>query len=184
MSFSIFGRNLSRVFACVVAALAAFLATANAADLQEQIDSLAKPLIADGTAVGFVVGVVQNGKTRFLSYGETAKGSRIAPNPDTVYEVGSVTKVFTATLLADMVERGLVKLDDSAQQYLPANVRMPIATDKPIRLVDLATQSSGLPRMPDNFAPSDPGNPLRRLWGTTAVRLPKRPHTTPVPGHL
>ena len=71
------------------------LAPANAADLQKQIDSLAKPLIADGTAVGFVVGVMQNGKTRFLSYGETAKGSRIAPNPDTVYEIGSVTKVFT-----------------------------------------------------------------------------------------
>lgn len=159
MSLSTSRRHLSRVFVCVVALLVAFHAPANAADLKEQIDSLAKPLIADGTAVGFVVGVIQDGKTRFLSYGETAKGSRTAPDPNTVYEIGSVTKVFTATLLADMVERGLVKLDDPVQQYLPADVKMPMADGKPIRLVDLATQSSGLPRMPDNFAPADAGNP-------------------------
>ena len=102
---------------------------------------------------------MQNGKTRFLSYGETAKGSRIA-DPDTVYEIGSVTKVFTATLLADMVVRGLVKLDDSVQQYLPADVKMPIADGKPIRLVDLATQNSGLPGMPDNFESAHPDNPF------------------------
>ncbi|MFZ1933741.1 MAG: serine hydrolase [Thermoguttaceae bacterium] len=160
MSLSTSRQNLSRVFASVAALLVAFLAPANAADLQKQIDSLAKPLIADGTAVGFVVGVMQNGKMRFLSYGETAKGSRIAPDPDTVYEIGSVTKVFTATLLADMVERGLVKLDDPVQQYLPADVKMPMADGKPIRLLDLATQRSGLPGMPDNFAPLDPGNPF------------------------
>jgi serine-type D-Ala-D-Ala carboxypeptidase/endopeptidase len=160
MSFSISRQHLSRVFACVVAMLGAFLPPANAADLQQRIDMLAKPLIADGTAVGFVVGVIQEGKTRFLSYGETAKGSRTAPDSDTVYEIGSVTKVFTATLLADMVQRGLVKLDDPVQRYLPAEVKMPVADGKSIRLVDLATQSSGLPRMPDNFAPSDPGNPF------------------------
>jgi serine-type D-Ala-D-Ala carboxypeptidase/endopeptidase len=159
MSLSSARRHLSCVFACVVTLLVAWLNPANAADLQQQIDMLAKPLIADGTAVGFVVGVIQNGKTRFLSYGETAKGSRTAPDPDSVYEIGSVTKVFTATLLADMVERGLVKLDDPVQQYLPADVKMPMADGKPIRLVDLATQSSGLPRMPDNFAPADAGNP-------------------------
>ncbi|MGA2259139.1 MAG: serine hydrolase, partial [Thermoguttaceae bacterium] len=160
MSLSISRRHLSRIFACVVALFVAFLAPANAADLKEQIDSLARPLIADGTAVGFVVGVMQNGKTRFLSYGETTKGSRIAPDPDTVYEIGSVTKVFTCTLLADMVQRGLVKLEDPVQQYLPTDVKMPMADGKPIRLLDLATQSSGLPGMPDNFEPAHPSNPF------------------------
>jgi CubicO group peptidase (beta-lactamase class C family) len=153
-------RRPNPIFACVVALLVACVAPAHAGDLQKQIDALAKPLISDGTAVGFVVGVMQGGKTRFLSYGETAKGARTAPDPDTVYEVGSVTKVFTCTLLADMVERGLMKLDDPVQQYLPINVKMPMADGKPIRLVDLATQTSGLPRMPDNFAPADPGNPF------------------------
>jgi serine-type D-Ala-D-Ala carboxypeptidase/endopeptidase len=159
MSHSIACRDLSRVFACIVTLFVACLPRANAADLQQQIDTLAKPLIADGTAVGFVVGVTRDGKTLFLSYGETVKGSRAAPNPDTVYEIGSVTKVFTATLLADMVERGLVKLNDPVQQYLPGDVKMPVADGKPIRLLDLATQSSGLPRMPDNLTPSNPLNP-------------------------
>jgi serine-type D-Ala-D-Ala carboxypeptidase/endopeptidase len=159
MSQSVFGSHPGRVFACVAAVCVAFLASASAADLQKQIDSLAKPLIADGTAVGFVVGVMQNGKTQFWSYGETAKGSRIAPDADTVYEIGSVTKVFTATLLADMVARGLVKLEDPVQQYLPADVIMPIAGGKPIRLLDLATHRSGLPRMPDNVKPAHPNNP-------------------------
>jgi CubicO group peptidase (beta-lactamase class C family) len=90
-------RHLSCVVVGVAAVLVACRGQATAADLQTSIDSLAKPLIADGTAVGFVVGVTQNGKTQFLSYGETAKGSRTTPDPDTVYEVGSVTKVFTAT---------------------------------------------------------------------------------------
>ena len=121
-----FRRHLSPVLVCVALLLVAGLPPANAADLQQQIDALAKPLIADGTAVGFVVGVVQDRKTQFLSYGETVKGSRTAPDPDTVYELGSVTKVFTCTLLADMVERGLVKLDDPVQQYLPAQVKMPV----------------------------------------------------------
>jgi CubicO group peptidase (beta-lactamase class C family) len=178
-----FRRHLSTGLACVVAALAACLAPANAADLQKQIDALAKPLIADGTAVGFVVGVLQDGKTRFFNYGETAKGSRRAPNPDTVYEVGSVTKVFTCTLLADMVERGLVKLDDPVQQYLPANVKMPMTDGKPIRLADLATQTSGLPRMPANFAPADPGNPYadygeRQLFAFLSGHTLRRPPGT------
>ena len=106
-----------------------------------------------------MIGVVQQGRTQILSYGETVKGSKIATDGDTVYEIGSITKVFTCTLLADLVERGLVKLDNPVQKYLPADVKMPIAEDKPITLLDLATQSSGLPRMPDNFKPADPSNP-------------------------
>ena len=52
-----------------------------------------------------------------------------------------------------------MKLDDPVQQYLPTGVKMPTADGKPTRIVDLATQTSGLPRMPDNFAPADGGNP-------------------------
>ncbi len=183
MQVPAFRRHLCRILAYSVALLVACWTPANAADLQKQIDALAKPLIADGTAVGFVVGAVQAGKTQFLSYGETSKGSRTAPNPDTVYEVGSVTKVFTCTLLADMVERGLVKLEDPVQRYLPSDVQMPVADGKPVRLVDLATQSSGLPRMPNNFAPADPRNPYadyreRRLYAFLKSYELRRPPGT------
>ena len=82
-----------------------------------------------------------------------------AVDGDTVFEIGSVTKTFTATLLADMVKRGLVRLDDPVAKYLPKGVKVPSRGGKEITLLDLATHRSGLPRMPANFNPADPDNP-------------------------
>jgi CubicO group peptidase (beta-lactamase class C family) len=70
-----------------------------------------------------------------------------------------MTKVFTGTLLGDMIRRGKLELEAPLQGFLPADVKLHAIKDHPIRLVDLASQSSGLPRMPDNFAPKDPKNP-------------------------
>ena len=107
---------------------------------------------------GVVVGIYDHGQTRIVAMG--ASGS---PNDsldgNTVFEIGSITKVFTSTLLADMVARGLVALDDPVSKFLPPNVRMPSRNGREITLVDLATQHSGLPRMPSNFSPGDPANP-------------------------
>jgi D-alanyl-D-alanine-carboxypeptidase/D-alanyl-D-alanine-endopeptidase len=90
------------------------------------------------------------------------KGRRVIAaggvNVDNVFEIGSITKTLTASVLADMVDRGEVRLDDPVANYLPRAVRMPVR-GRPITLLDLATQSSGLPRMPDNFTPRDSANP-------------------------
>ena len=80
-------------------------------------------------------------------------------NGDTLYEIGSITKVFTSLLRADMVERGEVALDDPVAKYLPVGVRMPERNGKQITLLDLSTHRSGLPRMPSNFNPKDPTRP-------------------------
>jgi len=72
------------------------------------------------------------------------------PRPDSIFEIGSVTKVFTALLLADMASEGLVALNDPVQRYLPAGVELPVR-GRPITLLDLATQTSGLPRLPKGF---------------------------------
>jgi CubicO group peptidase (beta-lactamase class C family) len=76
-----------------------------------------------------------------------------------VFEIGSITKVFTTAILADMVARGQVRLDDPVAQLLPATVKVPSRNGRRITLLDLATQSSGLPRLPTNFAPRDSANP-------------------------
>lgn len=144
---------------CVLALLAAFSSAAYGFDLRLKIDPLARPLLEDGVAVGFVVGIFKDNQTQIIGYGETMKGSGIAPNGDTVYEVGSISKVFTGVLLADMVQQGRMKLDDPVQKYLPASVRVPVAGGMPITLEHLATHTSGLPRLPDNFAPADASNP-------------------------
>lgn len=76
-----------------------------------------------------------------------------------IYEIGSLTKVVTATLLADMVLKGEVSLDDPAEKFLPPGMRMPRGTSGPITLRHLATHSSGLPRLPDNLPLDDIRDP-------------------------
>ena len=126
---------------------------------RRQVDRLAKPLVDGKAMVGCVVGVLDQGKQEVYGYGEIHRGAGDKPDGDTVYEIGSITKAFTGTLLGDMVNRGLIKLDTPLQEFLPADVKLHLAGDVPIRLVDVASQSSGLPRMPDNFAPKDATNP-------------------------
>ena len=80
-------------------------------------------------------------------------------NGDTVFELGSVTKTFTALLLQDMVERGRMKLDDPVAKYLPPSVKMPTRNGKEITLLHLATHTSGLPTTSVTWTPKRAENP-------------------------
>jgi CubicO group peptidase (beta-lactamase class C family) len=109
-------------------------------------------------SAGIVAGVVfADGRTRVVAYGDAGAGKRL--NASSVFEIGSITKVFTATLLSEMVRRGEVKLDDPLARFLPKAVHMPTRGGRQIRLVDLATQTSGLPRLPTNAHPRNAANP-------------------------
>jgi serine-type D-Ala-D-Ala carboxypeptidase/endopeptidase len=115
-------------------------------------------------AVGIVVGVIEPDGRRVVAHGNPANGKLANADPgtldgDTIFEIGSITKVFTSLLLADMVNRKEVALDDPAAEYLPESVKMPERSGKSITLLDLATHSSGLPRVPSNLKPKDPRNP-------------------------
>jgi len=110
-------------------------------------------------SVGIVVGVITPEGRRIVAYGHLAQGDPRTLNGDTIFEIGSATKVFTSLLLADMVQHRQVALDDPVSKYLPKTVKMPDRNGRSITLVDLATHTSGLPRLPGNFAPKDPGNP-------------------------
>jgi CubicO group peptidase (beta-lactamase class C family) len=109
--------------------------------------------------VGIVVGVIDANGRRFVSHGTFSVTDSRPVGNDTVFEIGSTTKVFTSTILADMVQRGEVSLDDPVTKYLRAEAKIPQRGGKEITLIDLATHTSGLPRMPSNFKPKDPGNP-------------------------
>jgi serine-type D-Ala-D-Ala carboxypeptidase/endopeptidase len=119
---------------------------------------LADRIDAQHQGIGIVVGVIDPTGRRVVAYGNTAKGGKPV-DADTVFEIGSVTKVFTSLLLADMVQRGEVALTDPVSKYLPPNVKMPERGGKKITLIDLATHTSGLPRLPSNLHPKDPSNP-------------------------
>jgi serine-type D-Ala-D-Ala carboxypeptidase/endopeptidase len=129
------------------------------AEHSQEVERLVKPLIESKSIVGCMVGVIDDGKQEVLSYGEIHRGAGDKPDGNTVYEIGSITKAFTGTLLGDMVNRGVVKLDAPLQDFMPPDVKLHPVKDHPIKLVDLASQSSGLPRMPYNVGPKDIKNP-------------------------
>jgi D-alanyl-D-alanine-carboxypeptidase/D-alanyl-D-alanine-endopeptidase len=120
---------------------------------------LVKRIDKEKQGVGIVVGVIDAKGRRVVSYGSLEKGDKRPLDGDTLFEIGSITKVFTALLLADMVQRGEVKLDDPISKYVPNTAKIPQRDGQQITLVDLATHTSGLPRMPANFRPKDPANP-------------------------
>jgi D-alanyl-D-alanine-carboxypeptidase/D-alanyl-D-alanine-endopeptidase len=113
----------------------------------------------DHQSVGIVVGVIDSSGRRIVSYGNLDKGDKRPLDGDTMFEIGSITKVFTSLLLADMVQRGEVALNDPVAKYLPPTVKMPERNGRQITLEDLATHTSGLPRLPSNLNPKDPANP-------------------------
>jgi D-alanyl-D-alanine-carboxypeptidase/D-alanyl-D-alanine-endopeptidase len=108
---------------------------------------------------GLVAAFLDGDRRSVAAYGQSGASNSRPLDGDTVFEIGSITKVFTALLFADMVLKGEVAPDDPAAKYLPASVKMPDFEGAPITLLDLATYTSGLPRMPSNFAPKDPANP-------------------------
>jgi CubicO group peptidase (beta-lactamase class C family) len=107
----------------------------------------------DKLGVGLVIGIVDEHGARIVSHGKMDNGTDRDVDGDTVFEIGSITKVFTALLLQDMVERGEMKLDDPVQKYLPDSVKMPAHQGKQITLLHLATHTSGLPGGPNNLSP-------------------------------
>ena len=122
----------------------------------EAVREYVRPYIDKRQAKGIVVGLIEpDGSRRVLVFGEAGEGAR--PLSDkSVFETGSIPKQFTGTILADMVRRGEVKLDDPVGKYMPAGVRVPSLNGRQITLLDLATHMSGLPRLPTDYDPSAP----------------------------
>ncbi|WP_160149488.1 serine hydrolase [Roseiconus lacunae] len=94
---------------------------------------------------GMVIGLVDEHGTRFFSSGSLDNGTEKLVNEHTIFEMGSVTKVFTSLLLLDAIQRGEVNLDDPVEDYLPEGVAVPTYRGIKITLLNLAVQDSGLP---------------------------------------
>lgn len=112
-----------------------------------------------GESLGYVAGIIDRGGHRLIAVGQSGAPDGRVLDGDSLFEIGSITKVFTALLMAEMAQRGKVHLDDPVAQYLPVEGRPRPYNGKPITLLDLATHTSGLPRMPTNFKVKDPMHP-------------------------
>lgn len=110
-------------------------------------------------SLGYVAGILGDEGRTVVTAGQPGAADLRKLDGDSIFEIGSVTKVFTALLLAEMALRGEVALADPVADYLPVEGR-PLPFDgKAITLLDLVTHTSGLPRLPGNLNPHDPANP-------------------------
>lgn len=124
------------------------------ADVQQRLEAL----VAGGPGGGVVAWVDRDGVVLFAA-GRIDGADSAAVTPDTRFELGSVTKVFTSLLLAESELRGKVtRLDPAAKFLLPTDAAAPNALAK-ISLVSLATHTSGLPRLPANIGISPDTQP-------------------------
>jgi serine-type D-Ala-D-Ala carboxypeptidase/endopeptidase len=127
-------------------------------------DSEIRQMLADRVGdpkrgVAVVVGLIDASGRRVVSYGSVARDDPRPVDGATVFEIGSITKVFTSLVLMDMVGKGEIEVTDPVARFLPPTAHVPERNGRQITLQDLATQSSGLPRMPTNFGPKDRANP-------------------------
>ncbi len=130
-----------------------------------------------GSAI--VAAVIDRG--RITTYLSGSSGTARKLDEHTLFEIGSITKTFTATALSSLVRSGRVRLADPVARYLPGSVRVPSRNGKAITLLNLATQHSGLPRLPSNLTSVAADNPYYRYTIAdlydflNAYRLPRDP---------
>ncbi len=130
-------------------------------NIDRLVDSVAMAYIRKSNTHALAIGIINAGKTSSYYYGETAKGNRQLPDESTLFEIGSISKTFTATLLAYLDQTGQLSVEDTITNYLPDSVAAN-ANLQHITLKQLANHTSGLPRLPINLAltsaqhPSDP----------------------------
>lgn len=127
------------------------------------VDTLVEPFVTHKNTKALSIGFYQGGDAEFYDYGKVSSKDTSTPNQETVYEIGSVTKTFTTTILAQMVSENKLSLEDRIENFLPENlVNWP--EEQSITFLDLATHHSGLPRIPDNLQSSyrkNPANPYQ-----------------------
>lgn len=119
--------------------------------IKQRVDYLETP--------GIVVGIYESGKINYYAYGVANIKSNELVSSKTLFEIGSITKVFTTSMAAELSLEQKLNFSDRAQSYLPSKIVLPEKNGKAITLENLATARSGLPRMPKNFAPADVANP-------------------------
>jgi CubicO group peptidase (beta-lactamase class C family) len=151
---------ISPVLALAVPALAGDAPTADSSfpsdtEIQRMLDDR---VATYQDTVGLVVGIVTPQGRKIFTRGTYDLGEDVPVDGDTIFDIGGVSKLFTALLLSDMVRKGEVALDDPAQKYLPADMKLPVR-GRPITLLDLATHRSGLPPEPSNVLITDLNNP-------------------------
>ncbi|SDB50130.1 CubicO group peptidase, beta-lactamase class C family [Flavobacteriaceae bacterium MAR_2010_188] len=127
--------------------------------ISEEVKDNIKSRVENGINTGIVVGVISSNGITYYSYGVKSLETNDVVDENSVFEIGSISKTFTGILLADMVIKGDLNLDDPLQDLLPDGVTAPTRNGEAIKLFHLSNHTSSLPRLPDNMSPANPANP-------------------------
>jgi CubicO group peptidase (beta-lactamase class C family) len=136
--------------------------------LSVRVKRLAQPWIDANKVVGISIGFLKDGRSHTVHLGQTNDQGN-TPDDDTVYEIGSASKVFTGILLADAVVRGSVRLNQPVQDLLPEGVTMPVWKGRVITPADLSVHRSALPRIAGNMPMSKRDDPYADYSSSLAL---------------
>ncbi len=151
-----FVSKLSALLASIcLATIAACAAPLTEADLKQHV----AVLIENKSLQAVSLGAIQPAGSVTAHAGVLSAANPIPPDDRTLYEIGSITKIFTSLLLADAVVRGEVTLDTPIARLLPGDVVLPDNAGDHITLLMLATHTSGLPRIPAEISAINFTNP-------------------------
>ncbi|WP_436858880.1 D-alanyl-D-alanine-carboxypeptidase/endopeptidase AmpH [Citrobacter tructae] len=130
------------------------------------VERYADHIFYGSAATGMALVVIDGNQRVFRSFGETRPGNNVRPQLDSVIRIASITKLMTSEMLVKMLDQGKVQLNDPLSKYAPPGARVPTYQGTPIRLVNLATHTSALPR-------EQPGGAAKRpvfVWPTREQR--------------
>lgn len=110
-----------------------------------QVDSIIKASIKLNPEIGISVGLLSQNDVCFLNYGYTNRTEKTKIDENSIFEIGSITKLFTSYLISQQVELGNIYLDSTIDNYLPHFFTLNLALKHKIKVSDLASHQSGLP---------------------------------------
>jgi CubicO group peptidase (beta-lactamase class C family) len=154
---------------------------ASSQNLTDQwVEKTAEPLVKNRIADGLSIGYIEGERYGIVHLG-TSNEAKEKANNLTLYEIGSITKVFTGLLLADTVVRGEVELSAAADVANPSGIHFPTRNGRSITWLNLSTHRAGLPRLPSNLPLTDAVDPYRDYDSKKAAaflnqyELPRQP---------
>lgn len=111
----------------------------------KKIDSISQAIHKNHPEVGISIGFLDNNKEYFFHYGNRDRENKLELNKHTLYEIGSISKLLTANLIAQAQDEGKLKVEDLIGEHLPTEYPLPEKIKNTVKISDLASHQSGLP---------------------------------------
>jgi CubicO group peptidase (beta-lactamase class C family) len=119
-------------------------------ELDSFINRMADSLYKNQKVPGIFIGVLNNGIRKYYNFGYAAPAKKLPFDSTSVFEIGSITKTFTAYVLENVLKEKSINDSSSIITFLPDSVQQNSSL-RNIHFINLLNHTSGLPRMPDNI---------------------------------